>query len=60
MPVIFAEQGWAAWLGETTTTLAEATALLRPYPAGVMELWPVDRRVGNVRNEGPELAKAIA
>jgi putative SOS response-associated peptidase YedK len=30
-------------------------ALLRPAPEGVLKLWPVDKRVGNVRNDGPDL-----
>ena len=32
-----------------------------PYPAERMTMWPVvDRKVGNVRNEGLELAERIA
>jgi putative SOS response-associated peptidase YedK len=29
--------------------------LLRPYPAENMLAWPVGKRVGNVRNNDPEL-----
>jgi putative SOS response-associated peptidase YedK len=29
--------------------------LLRPYPAENMLAWPVGQRVGNVRNNDPEL-----
>jgi len=29
--------------------------LLRPYPAGQMIAWPVSERVGNVRNNDPQL-----
>jgi putative SOS response-associated peptidase YedK len=29
--------------------------LLRPYPGQAMAFWAVDRRVGNVRNDGPDL-----
>ena len=29
--------------------------LLRPYPAEKMRSWPVNERVGNVRNDDPEL-----
>jgi putative SOS response-associated peptidase YedK len=29
--------------------------MLRPYPSGQMALWPVDRAVGNVRNDQPDL-----
>jgi putative SOS response-associated peptidase YedK len=60
MPVILAERDWPAWLGEVSTTPAEAKTLLRPYPASEMELWPVDKRVGKVGNDGPELAQPIS
>ena len=29
--------------------------LLRPYPDQAMAFWAVDRRVGNVRNDDPDL-----
>ncbi len=29
--------------------------MLKPYPGGSMTFWPVDRRVGNVRNDSPDL-----
>jgi putative SOS response-associated peptidase YedK len=34
--------------------------LLRPYPDGAMAFWPVDRRVGNVRNDDPDLFTALS
>jgi putative SOS response-associated peptidase YedK len=40
------------WLGEAE---GDATALLRPAAEGVLRVWPVDKRVGNVRNDGPDL-----
>ncbi|HLG86419.1 MAG TPA: SOS response-associated peptidase [Alphaproteobacteria bacterium] len=55
MPVILAEQDWPAWLGEARSTEAALKALLKPYPAAGMELWPVGHAVGNWRNNGPEL-----
>jgi putative SOS response-associated peptidase YedK len=27
----------------------------RPYPADDMKMWPVDKRIGNVRNNDPSL-----
>ena len=59
MPAILAEADWPAWLGETPATDAELQALLRPYPAEGMKLWPVDKRVGNVRNDDPGLAVEV-
>ena len=34
--------------------------LLRPAPDGLLRVWPVDRRVGAPRNNGPELLETIA
>ncbi|MFZ0775650.1 MAG: SOS response-associated peptidase [Xanthobacteraceae bacterium] len=59
MPVLLPPDGWAAWLGETSVTEATLTAMLRPYPGGSMAFWPVDRRVGNVRNDSPDLFAPI-
>lgn len=52
MPVILQAVDWAAWLGEEP---GDPTALLRPLPDGELRIWPVEKRVGNVRNDGPEL-----
>ena len=59
MPVILAEADWAKWLGEQPATDAGLKALLRPYPSELMTLWPVDRKVGNVRNDGPDLVRPV-
>ena len=32
---------------------------LHPSPDGLLRVWPVDRRVGSPRNNGPELLKTI-
>jgi hypothetical protein len=34
--------------------------VLWPAPEDVLRLWPVDKKVGNVRNDGPDLIKPIA
>jgi putative SOS response-associated peptidase YedK len=34
--------------------------LLRPYPAEAMRAYPVAARVGNVRNNDPELLRPAA
>jgi hypothetical protein len=52
MPVILEREDWAVWLGETE---GNYPALLRPSAEGILRIWPVDKRVGNVRNDGPEL-----
>ena len=57
MPVILEKQDWPTWLGEAE---GEHVALLRPAPDGLLRVWPVDRRVGSPRNNGPELLDSIA
>jgi putative SOS response-associated peptidase YedK len=46
MPVVLEDADWAGWLGEAP---ADALALLRPAAEDILHVWPVDRRVGNVR-----------
>jgi putative SOS response-associated peptidase YedK len=55
MPVLIPPDRWAGWLGEQSTADAELKAMLRPYPGVAMNFSPVDRRVGNVRNDSPDL-----
>ncbi|HXW41151.1 MAG TPA: SOS response-associated peptidase [Xanthobacteraceae bacterium] len=55
MPVVLSPERWAAWLGEAAATDAELKAMLQPYPGLAMAFWPVDRRVGNVKNDSPDL-----
>ena len=52
MPVIIERKDWKIWLGEEE---GDVTALLRPLPSDRLRIWPVDRKVNNVRNDGPEL-----
>lgn len=60
MPVVIPPGRWAPWLGESSATDAELKAMLKPYPGRDMTFWPVDRRVGNVRNDGPDLFAPLA
>jgi len=55
MPVLLPQENWAAWLGESPAEERELKAMLKPYPSAAMTYWPVDRRVGNVKNDGPDL-----
>jgi putative SOS response-associated peptidase YedK len=57
MPVILEQQDWPAWLGDVEGDYA---ALLHPAPDGLLRVWPVDRRVGSPRNNGPELLEPVA
>jgi putative SOS response-associated peptidase YedK len=55
MPVILPPETWPAWLGETAVGPETLQLMLAPYPADRMTCWPVDKRVGNVKNNDPSL-----
>ncbi len=58
MPLAMLEPAdWPAWLGEVE---ANPASLLHPAPDETLRSWPVDRRVGSPRNNGPELLEPIA
>ncbi|MGA2892343.1 MAG: SOS response-associated peptidase [Xanthobacteraceae bacterium] len=59
MPVLLAPDRWPCWLGEKAATSDELKTMLKPYPGAAMAFWPVDRRVGNVRNDSPDLFEPI-
>jgi putative SOS response-associated peptidase YedK len=54
MPVIQEPRDYDRWL-DPGNTAKPPMDLLRPYPAELMRAWPVSDRVGNVRNNDPEL-----
>jgi putative SOS response-associated peptidase YedK len=60
MPVIVGEADWPKWLGEAPASNDELLTLLRPCPDEWLKEWPVDKAIGNVRNKGAELVKAVA
>ena len=59
MPVLLAPDRWAKWLGETAATEADLKTMLTPYPSEAMTFWPVDRRIGNIRNDSPDLFTSV-
>jgi putative SOS response-associated peptidase YedK len=60
MPVILAEKDWAKWLGEEPATEEELLTLLKPCRDEVLNIWPVDKADGNVKNNGAELLRPAA
>ena len=56
MPVIVERADWPLWLGETE---GDPDALLRAAPDDALRFWAVDKKVGNVRNDGPELIEPV-
>jgi putative SOS response-associated peptidase YedK len=59
MPAVVATEDFAAWLDPRQHDHARLLTLLRPYPADLMERWPVDRRVNSVRVDEPGLTDAV-
>jgi putative SOS response-associated peptidase YedK len=55
MPLMVSPEQWPRWLGTTE----DRVALLRPFDAERMEMWPVGKAVGNPRHEGPELIEPM-
>jgi putative SOS response-associated peptidase YedK len=60
MPVVLAPSSWPAWLGEQAAAADDLLALLAPYPAAGMTLWPVGKAVGNVKYNDPTLVEPIS
>jgi putative SOS response-associated peptidase YedK len=59
MPVILTKESWSAWLGEQLLSPSKLQDMLKPFAADRMECWPVDKRVGTVANDDPELVKPV-
>jgi putative SOS response-associated peptidase YedK len=55
MPVVLGEADWSKWLGEEPATNEQLLDLLTACPDEWLKVWPVDKKVGNVRNTGAEL-----
>jgi putative SOS response-associated peptidase YedK len=59
MPVILGEADWGKWLGEEPATNEQLLDLLTACPDEWLKIWPVDKKVGNVRNQGADLVLPI-
>ncbi len=59
MPAILHPGDEAEWLDPDITDPAQVERLLVPYLANEMRAYPVSRRVGNTRNDGPDLIEPI-
>ena len=58
MPVILDETQWVEWLAPEPS-LDRVQELMAPYPAELMRMQKVSKRVGNSRNEGPDLIEPL-
>ena len=55
MPLVLPRESWAAWLDPSVSSPDDVRELLAPQLPGRFAAYPVSRRVGDVRNTGPEL-----
>jgi putative SOS response-associated peptidase YedK len=53
MPVILPPEDYEMWLDPDFDEREPLTSLLKPYPADVMEAYPVTRRVNKPSNNEP-------
>jgi putative SOS response-associated peptidase YedK len=60
MPVIVAPEDYAKWLGEDEVDPVRLLQMLKPFPAEPMMAFPVDARVGNVKNDDAALIEPVA
>jgi putative SOS response-associated peptidase YedK len=60
MPVVIEPDAYDLWLTASDDELDAVQALCAPSAAGTLVHHPVDARVGNVRNDGPELIATAA
>lgn len=59
MPVILPRKHYAQWLDPSVTDTDRLHSLLRPYPAGEMNGYPVSPLVNNPRNDTPDCIAAV-
>ena len=57
-PLLVPRQAWRRWLDPDLPD--PGPDLLVPGTPGVLDVWPVDRAVGNVRSSGPQLVEPVA
>lgn len=60
MPVIIAPEDYAAWLDPGLTDVDLLAEIAQHYDPERMEAFPVDRAVGDVRSQGPQLVAPLA
>jgi putative SOS response-associated peptidase YedK len=60
MPVILDPADYGAWLREGEAPRDEMSALLKPFPPGEMEAFPISTLVNNPRHDSPECIEPLA
>jgi putative SOS response-associated peptidase YedK len=59
MPVILSPESCREWLQPGPGDPQALLELCRPYPAGLMQMWPVSPLVNSVRNNAAELVRPL-
>jgi putative SOS response-associated peptidase YedK len=59
MPAIIGPADYGVWLGEKPAETDELLALLKPFATERMRAFPVDRRVGDPKNEDAGLIEPL-
>jgi len=55
MPAILARDDYTRWLSDEL----DPRDLMRPYPAGLMRMWPISARVNKPENDDPSIVEPI-
>jgi putative SOS response-associated peptidase YedK len=55
MPLILAPDDYPRWLSDEP----DPHALLRPFPAAPMRMWPISTRVNKPENDDPSILRSI-
>ena len=59
MPVILHPQEYPIWLDREMIEPERFKRFYQPYPADLMEMWPVSPLVNSPRNDSPECIKPL-
>jgi putative SOS response-associated peptidase YedK len=60
MPVIVAQEDYGKWLAEDAADPVRLLQMLKPFSADAMMAFPVDAKVGNVKNDDASLVVPVA
>ena len=55
MPAILAPEGYVRWLSDEL----DPRELMRPFPAGLMRMWPISTRVNKPENDDPSIIEPV-
>jgi putative SOS response-associated peptidase YedK len=57
--LVLLESEWPKWLGEEAAAEEELLGMLKPCADDMLKVWPVGKQVGNVKNNGAQLAAPV-